>query len=116
MTRFKKDLEVLINEGFIAPSNNSIRFVFKYSNRFKGDISFLGLSDRSYNCLRRNKISDISLIDSMWENLYNLKGAGIKTVKEIKNKYVEYYYNLLNEEEKKDFWTDTIKATVEMGC
>lgn len=114
MTDFQRDLEVLINEGVIAPNGKQIRFVFKYGNRFKGELELLGLNDRSYNCLRRNKINDISEISERWNELKKLRNAGTKTIKEVKNKYIAYYYDTLSDEEKKEFWIDTITATANM--
>ena len=41
-----------------------------------------------------------------------LRNSGVKTVKEIKNKYVAYYYdNLSSNEERQQFWLDTYDAT-----
>lgn len=115
MSNFKKDLETLIDNGIIEPNHMKIRFVFKYGNRFKGDLRNLDLSERGYNCLRRAKIDDISQIDAKWDDLKTIKSAGVKTVKEIKNKYIEYYYDTLDcEEDRKEFWRDTIIATMEM--
>ena len=115
MTDFKRDLEILINEGVIAPNHNRIRFVFRYSKRFKGSLEGLDLSERAYNCLRRANIDDISKVADKWDDLGRIKNAGVKTVKEVKNKYIAYYYGTLDcEEARKEFWQDTIKATIEM--
>ena len=115
MTRFHNDLETLINEGFIAPNGKQIRFVFKYGNRLKGDLGLLNLTDRSYNCLRRNGLHDIQDIANKWDNLRQLKNVGDKSVKDIRNKFLVYYYETLDcEEERKQFWIDTITATANM--
>lgn len=115
MTKFHKDLEVLINEGVIAPNGKQIRFVFKYGNRLKGDLELLNLTDRSYNCLRRNGLHDIKDVANKWDSLMQLKHAGAKSVKDIRNKFLAYYYETLDcDEERKEFWIDTITATVNM--
>lgn len=114
MTDFQRDLEVLINEGMFAGKRGKIRFIFKYPDRMVGDIRDLGTNERAYNAMRRNKIEDIKEIDSHWDSFGNLNGIGATSIKEIKNKYMQYYYDKLNEEERKEFWRETIKATMEM--
>lgn len=115
MTNLQRDLEVLINEGVIAPNHNTIRFVFRYSRRFKGSLEYLGLTERAYNCLRRAGVDCIEKLDAKWNELDRIKNCGVKTVKEIKNKYVAYYYDTLeSDEERKQFWMDTINGTVKM--
>ena len=115
MNKFTSDMEVLINEGVFEANNGNIRFVFRYGNRLKGTIDNMGLNERAYNCLRRNGIFNIEGISENWNSLGKLNGMGKKSVKEIKNRYLEYYYGLLNnEEERKQFWRDTLKATIEM--
>lgn len=114
MSDFTRDLTILINEGVIATNDGNIRFVYRYPERMCGGIEALELTDRSYNCCRRNGISTIEEIGAKWKTLGNMRSSGIKTVKDVKNKYVQYYYSLLSEEERKDFWRDTIEATINM--
>lgn len=115
MGNFRRDLEFMINEGQFVSNGNKVRFIFKYADRLKGSIDLLDLNTRAYNCLRRNRIDTIEKISERWNELYKLKGGGDTTVKEVKNKYVEYYYSTLdNGEERKDFWRDTITATIDM--
>lgn len=115
MTDFRTDLEVLINERVLPVNKGKIRFVFRHSDRLKGGIEQLGLDDRSYNALRRNKICTIEQITENWNNLANLKGIGKRGIKTIKNAYVAYYYNTLDcPEERNNFWIDTYEATMDM--
>lgn len=115
MTNFQRDLEVLINEGVIASKNGVIRFVFRYSNRLKGDIANLDLSTRGYNSMRRVGIDNLEKLAEKWDELGRVKNTGVKTIKEIKNKYLAFYYDQLkNDEERKEFWKDTIIGTIEM--
>lgn len=114
MTDFRTDLEILINEGCIAPKGKSLRFVFNHADRLTGSLENLGLSERAYNCLRRSNIDDIEGVSEKWDTLGRMKNCGAKTVKEIKNKYLAFYYDMLNEEERKQFWRDSIAATIEM--
>ena len=115
MNNFQRDLEYLIDEGAIAPNGKNVRFVFRYPNRLKGELGILGLNDRSYNCCRRNKINKIEDITARWNELGRMRNAGQKRVKEVKNKYVQYYYSTLdNAEERAEFWRDTINGTIGM--
>jgi DNA-directed RNA polymerase, alpha subunit/40 kD subunit len=115
MRNFKNECSVLINEGILVPNNGNIRFVFRHSDRFDDSIDMLELNPRAYNCLRRAGITTISEIGKQWDELYRIRSSGAKTVKEIKNKFIAYYYNSLDtDKEVEEFWKDTIKATVEM--
>lgn len=112
MNNFKSDLTKLVNEGILVPNNGTIRFVFRYSNRFKGELDCLDLNTRAINCLRRAGIHNVEQLGERWDSLSRIRNSGAKTVREIKNKYISYYYSLLKtEEDKKEFWEDTIKGT-----
>ena len=113
MNRFQRDMETLINEGFLVANNGKIRFIFRYKP--KAEVAALDLGERAYNCVRRKGLHTVEAIGDTFEDLWRIKGAGAKTIKEIKNKYLAYYYGELNEEEKKQFWRDTIEATMNMG-
>ena len=115
MNYFKRDLKGLYNDGFIPVKNKQIRFVFRYGDMLKGDLGNLDLSLRAYNSLRRAGISTIEGVAEKWDNLNRIKNIGEKIVKEVKSKYVEYYYGKLeNEYERAQFWEDTINGTIEM--
>lgn len=111
MASFKKDLSILIEEGMFAANNEKIRFIFKRSDLLKGDIGYLDLSTRSYNALKRAGANTIEDITERWDSLDKMRGAGKNIVKEIKNKYIEYYYNQLDNPSMAEFWLDTIQAT-----
>ena len=111
MADFKKDLSTLIKNGALIPNNGTIRFVFRYKDKFNDNIDELNLGERAYNCLRRAKIDTIENVGEHWDNLGEIKQCGLKSVKEIKNKYLSFYYNSLNKDKRMEFWKDTIKAT-----
>ena len=112
MTDFQKDMETLINNDVLVGKRNKIRFVFRHEDRIDRDIDELLLSTRSYNCLRRAGITCIKEVGDNWNNLNKMKVTGKKTVKEIKNAYMSYYYDNLDKKEKEQFWIDTIEATL----
>ena len=111
MTDFQRDIEYLIDNGMLAAKRGQIRFVFRYSNRFKVVLEELDLSTRAHNCLKRAKINYINEIGDKWDTLNRIKNSGVTTVKEIRNKYLWFYYDRLDEDERKQFWRDTIEAT-----
>ena len=112
MTDFARDLSVLIDEGCIAPKGKIIRFSFAHPDRLEGNLEMLGLSERAYNCCRRSRIDCIEDVNERWGELVRMKGAGKKTVKEVRNKFLSFYYDTLNDEERKQFWRDTVRETI----
>ena len=114
ITAFQRDLEVLINEGVFAAKGNRIRFIFRHPERFEADIKELDLSSRAYHCLKRGKYDHIKDIDRDWDNLSKIRNSGTKTVKEIRNRFLQWYYDTLSDEEKAEFWRDTVEATMNM--
>ena len=114
MLTFKNDCETLIENGLLAPNKGKIRFIFRNNDKLKGGIDKLDLNQRAYHCLMKSGIDTIEKVGDNWDSLNRVRNSGVKTIKEIKNKYIVYYYDTLNNEEKQQFWADTIKATVEM--
>lgn len=113
MTDFQRDMEVIIQNVGIA-NNGTIRFVFRYPSRLEGEVDELELGTRASNTLKRAGIFKIQDIGKKWNRL-DVRGSGVKTIKEIKNKYLAYYYDKLDDEERKDFWRDTVAETEDMA-
>lgn len=114
MTDFQRDLKYLIDEGVFASKRGQVRFVFRNGNILKGELELLNLGERAYNCLRRNRIHTIEEVTAKFDDIFRLKGAGKKVVKEVKNAYLQYYYAMLSPEEREQFWKDTMEATAIM--
>lgn len=113
MSTFKRDLEYLIEQGAFDLNRGKIKFVFRHANRLRGSIKELELSDRAHNCLMRGKCETIEDVTKNWDELGRIKQCGVKSVKEIKNRYLDFYYGTLeNDVERKEFWRDTINATM----
>ena len=110
MTDLQRDIEVLINEGILTETD-TIRFYFRYPKRMTGRIEKMYLGERANNCLRRAGIDSISQIRQNWDDLGKIRNSGKKTVKEIRNAYISYYYDLLNERERKEFLRDMVEFT-----
>ena len=114
MSDFQRDFEVIVsNVDFI--NNGTIRFQMSHMERMVGSLDNLNIGERAYNALRRNKIHNIETLTERIGGLNGVRGAGKKIVKEIKNEYMNYYYSLLSEEERKQFWRDTYEATLALA-
>lgn len=113
MTDFQRDMEVIMgNVEFI--NNGTIRFQMNHMDRMVGELDNLTLSDRASNALHRNGIHTIERLTEKM-GMYHAKGVGAKSIKEIKNAYMSYYYDQLNDEERKQFWRDTYEATLALA-
>ena len=69
-------------------------------------ISELDLSQRALNVLRRAKIDTIGLLMENIEKLHMLRNCGETITKEIKNVFLQYWYNSIDEEDVSKFWED----------
>lgn len=114
MSDFQRDFEVIVsNVDFI--NNGTIRFQMSHMERMVGSLDNLNIGERAYNALRRNKIHNIETLTERIGGLNGVRGAGKKIIKEIKNEYMNYYYGLLSEEERMQFWCDTYEATLALA-
>lgn len=115
MTDFQRDFEVILNNTDVI-NNGNIRFVMKHRSRIDSEpIATLELKQRSENVLLRNGVKTVK---QLFDNLYRLKGmrgSGANTVKNVNTTLMSYYYDQLDDEEKKEFWRDTVEATIEMA-
>ena len=71
----------------------------------------LSLSVRGFNVLKRSNLNTIGdVIDAMNEKkLMTLRNLGEKTSREIKAKIVDFGYNALSEQDKKEFLLEIVK-------
>lgn len=114
MSDFQRDFEVIVsNVDFI--NNGTIRFQMSHMERMVGSLDNLNIGERAYNALRRNKIHNIETLTERIGGLNGVRGTGKKIIKEIKNEYMNYYYSLLSEEERMQFWCDTYEATLALA-
>lgn len=110
MTDFQRDFEVIINNVDIV-NNGTITFPVKQMDHMYGSIECLGLSDRAYNALQKNRIVTIPELTKRFDELDELSGIGKKSRKEIKNAYIAYYYLKLDDEQRKQFWRNVVRLT-----
>ena len=69
-------------------------------------IAELSLSQRATNVLCRNKIDSIGLLMDKMEKLHMMRNCGETTAKEIKNAFLQYWYNFIDDEDVTKFWMD----------
>lgn len=114
MTDFQRDLETIVTNTEVS-NNGTIRFVMRYRSRIDNDnITNLDLIPRAENVLLMNGIETVKQLFNNLNKVSGFKGSGIKSVKNINTALMSYYYDRLNEEERKEFWRDAADATIEM--
>lgn len=110
MTDFIRDLQI-IRENANIPAYQRYKFII---NNFKPDTSVdvLDLSVRAENSLRRSGVTNFEQLRHC--NLKKIRGCGTGTIKEVWTKFMSYHYDRMNDEQRKQFWKDTIAATETM--
>ena len=108
---FERDLITILTYTEFNHDNH-IRFVLRHADRLKGDVSQMDLSERANNALHRARLGTFEeLRPRINDSHFKVRQAGVKTIKEVKNKYLRYYYDTLNDMEREEFWRDSINAT-----
>lgn len=107
MSKFCEDLSVVIGTATSGDSNLKLPF-FVNSETEAEDIESLGLSPRSFNSLKRNKIVTIGQVTEVFSNLDTLRNVGGVSKREIRQKTADYLYDAMNVVERKQFWKEFI--------
>ena len=105
---FKDDLTyVLVNSNINRKQN--LNFPLAFSKEFKYlPIDDMNLSARASNVLKRYKVFTMQdLMDNM-SNLYKYRNCGVGTVKEIKNRFLQFWYENIDEKLRTEFWEEFI--------
>lgn len=106
-SQFREDLSVVIGTAISGDSNLKLPFFINSETKAE-DIESLGLSPRSFNSLKRNKIVTVGQITEVFSNLASLRNVGTVSVKEIRQKTADYLYDAMNVVERKAFWREFI--------
>lgn len=109
MTDFQRDMVTILATADVK-SHKDWRFVM---NHFLPNepVDSLNLSVRAENCLKRTGVKTFGQLTKT--NLHKIRGAGIGTIKEINTKLLSYMYDTYTDEQRQQFWRDSIKATEE---
>jgi DNA-directed RNA polymerase alpha subunit len=106
-TDFVRDFNVIMTYSDV-PRYQSYVFVMKHFNP-DTSIDVLDMSVRATNSLKRSGVKTFGQLVEC--DLRKLRGCGKNTIKEINTRFISYVYDLYNDEQRKQFWRDTIDAT-----
>lgn len=93
--------------------STNIRMNIGFPERLRSrEIDVLALGARGYNALRHAGIATVDeLIDTINDGrLLRLRNLGVKSVREIQTKLVQYGYDHLSPEKRRAFWLDVIRS------
>ena len=109
-TSFKEDLTyVLANTDFADYKN--MEFPVSISKEFgERPIDDLFLETRSSNVLKRNKVHSMKDLTENWDRIHKMKNCGVTSIKEIKNHFMQVWYESLTADERVEFWEEFIEA------
>lgn len=107
---FFEDLGYILSQVDVK-NRNKMGLPINYKNEFcKIDIAYLDLTVRSSNVLRRNHINTMGDIMDHFKDLAKYRNCGKASVQEIKEKFLQFWYERLSENQVQLFWEDFIKA------
>lgn len=105
---FSEDLMTVLMAADEFPSK--IQFPISLNQEMEGaDIEHFVETARAANALRRNKIHTAKSVLEMFDQLDCIRNLGIKSVKEVKNGFLNWYYGSLEETKVKEFWNDFVQ-------
>lgn len=105
---FAEDLTaVLVGYNF---DPQRIKFPIKMNSDLRSrGIGYLDLNKRSVNVLAKIEVKDMQGIIDNFDTIKDIKGAGVAVVKDIKNKFIQWWYERLEEKEMKAFWKEFVR-------
>ncbi len=105
---FAEDLALVIGSMDLR-NESSIQFPLVFNKTFRQiPIEELCLKTRAINVLKRHRIMNMgNLLDNM-ADLVHFRNCGKDTVKEIKNSFLQVWYENTDSETKVEFWEEFI--------
>lgn len=83
------------------------RFDLFLDTKFLGkNIEALGLSNKTYTALMRNGVKTVADVVNRWDEIAEMRGVGIKKVKEVKSAVFCANIEAMNERQMKKFVED----------
>ena len=90
---------------------NNLNFPITYSKAFgETSVREMDLSERAKNSLGRGNIHTMNELVANFDNISKLRSCGKTTVKEIKNSFLQRWYETLDDDQVTDFWEEFIKV------
>lgn len=108
MRNFTDDVTLVLVQNDLK--GTQLTFPLTFKKEFKEEkIEIMQLSVRAGNSLKRGNIFTIGSLLERFDSLQKLRNCGESTVKEIKNAFLQAWYETLEPEEVTEFWNEFIK-------
>ena len=107
MMKFDEALTyVLVNTDI---NRENLNFPLTYSKEFgESSVREMDLSERAKNSLGRGNIHTMNELVANFDNIAKLRSCGKQTVREIKNRFLQRWYETLDDDQKTLFWEEFI--------
>lgn len=107
MRRFDEALTYVLSHTNI--NRNNLTFPLTYSKEFgESNVREMNLSERAKNSLGRGNIHTMNELIANFDKITKLRSCGKTTVKEIKNSFLQRWYETLDDDQVTDFWEEFI--------
>ena len=107
-SNFSRDLTLVL--GSIDLKSRHIEFPISVTKEFREkSIDDMFLKLRASNVLKRRKVNTFGQVIDNFEELAHFKNCGATTAKEIKNAFLQTWYDTLESGEKIKFWEEFIE-------
>lgn len=108
MRCFKDDVTVVLATSNVK--GDRLTFPLSFTKEFKEEsIEIMQLSARAGNSLKRGGVFTIGNMLEKFDNLGKLRNCGENSVKEIKNAFLQAWYEQLEPEQVTEFWEEFVK-------
>lgn len=108
MRNFIEDLMYVIGNSDID-GKKDLQFPLTYTKEFaEMSIREIDLSERSKNSLCRASITNMKSIMDNVERIAKIRNCGTKSAKEIKTRFMQKWYETLDENQVAAFWEEFI--------
>ena len=107
---FKKDLELVLSTQKGGTELNNIKFPLFFEEGFmERNIESFVTDQRGFNSLKRNNVGTIAEFVDKFDELGELRNVGVRTVRMLKQGFLQYWYSTLTQSEVKAFWQSFCK-------
>ena len=104
---FSEDLMTVLMVSEKVPSNMQFPVLLDKESEEEDIAQFID-SQRANNALHRSSIFTAKQLMNAFDKLDNIRNLGSKSVKEVKNSFMNWYYSSLDDNKVKEFWSDFV--------
>ena len=109
MRNFSEALTYVLVNTNIDPKKKDLTFPMVLTDEFmQTTVREMALSERAKNVLGRNKVWTMGDLQKRIDEVEKFRNCGKSTVKEIKSKFMQKWYEMLPEKEVTNFWEEFI--------